>query len=496
MRLPASLDWPSLLVVLVATAAFCNSAMYISYAGIPFVTSDGWYFVDAFLQKYYNGGVTLQDLYMKRSVDDHAQPIHKLLLIWNADHFDLDFVVESYIGLAIAALAWLLMFIAIRQDSHARSNGHWWVLPAAASAASLVSLSGGMVFNWSLVTLGYLGPLSLTAIALATWQTIERGRWLPFLLVTPLVVFTLDTSAIICVLSVIGAVALWELKQRGQSWRASATVLVIIIASIIAYRMFSHLFLHSGLPAAAAGPALIPTLLSHGWDKLLKMMLGLAALSVADREGVLSPLFDTPEVPHRILGMIVVIAHIWFWGRALRDRWNQTQFLAVALMLFCYGAAAGIVLTRVTVFGPDYVYQQRYLMLYQLGTVALTLMAAGSSWHTWRRPQCVLVSGALVGLILLQLPLSKVTWKAAPYVQTYGNNLGRQMILLGRDPSARLQSCAPTLVICQANRSEQVSSIELLRKYKLNAFSPTMLKRYSMQRLQEDPGPAEMVTAP
>lgn len=494
-RLPSWLDWPSLAVLALASVAFANAAMYISYAGIPFVTSDGWYFVDAFLQKYYNGGVTLQDLYIKRSADDHAQPIQKLLLIWNADHFNLDFVVESYVGLIIAAAAWLLMFIVARQDNRARGSKCWWLLPMVASAASFVSLSGGMIFNWSLVTLGYLGPLAMTVVALTSWQAVGRGRWWPFLLITLLVVFTLDKSALICVASITCTLLLHELKQRDHSWPGTLAALVVLGTTVLAYRYFCHVYLYPELPMQANGPAALPTLLSYGWENLLKMGLSVAALSVADHEGIFSQLSGNTNFAHRALGLLVIAAHGWFWWRALRDRWNQTQFLAVTIMLFCYGAAAGIVLSRVPTFGPEYVFQQRYLMLYQLGTVALALMAAGCDWYPWHRLQRVLAIAALLGLVALQLPLSKATWKAAPYVQIYGNNLGRQIILLGYDPSVRLASCAPTLVICQASRDEQVRSIELLRKHKLNAFSDEMLRRYSMQSLKQNPGPAEMVPA-
>ncbi len=488
------LDWPSAVVLLLAMVAFANAAMYISYAGIPFVTSDGWYFVDGFLQKYYNGGVTLQDLYMKRSVDDHAQPIHKLLLLWNADHFALDFVVESYIGLAIASVAWIAMFLAIRHDN--RTHVYWWVLPAVATAASFVSLSGGMVYSWSLVTLGYLAPLVLVALALTSWHAVDRRRWLPLLLVAPLVAFTMDNTAVIAALSVILTLLMWAAKERGRGWRAVAAALAVIVGSVVAYRLASSLYFHANLTTSAGGPSLAPALLSQGWRKLLNMVLGLAALTVSDRDGLLTRLFTNPDIPHRALAICVILAHVWFWWRAALDRWNQTQFLAVAMMLFCYGAAAGIVVTRVPVFGTDYVYQQRYLMMYQLGTVALALMAAGSRWPTWQRAQHRLVSIGLAALILLQLPLSWATWHGAKYVQAYGNNVGRQIILLGRDPSVHLANCSPVLVICQADRREQIRSIELLRKYRLNAYSPAMLKRYSMEALQRDPGPAEIVAGP
>lgn len=488
-------NWQSIVILTLATVAFVNAAMYISYASIPFITSDGWYFVDAFLHKYYNGGVTLQDLYMKRSADDHAQPIQKLLLLWNADHFDLDFVVESYIGLGIAVLAWLLMFMGVHRDNRTIGSEHWWVLPMVASAASFVSLNGGMVFNWSLVTLGYLAPLAVTLLALATWHAVERVQWWPFLLIAPLVVFSLDTTAVICAISATCALLMREIKLRGGSWRHTLTAIAVLVIALAAYHYVSHTYLYPNV-TAAPDTAGLSALLDIGWAKLMNMVLAIAALSVADRQGALTMLFTDPDMPHRILGALVLAAHAWFWWRALRDHWNQTRFLAVCIMLFCYGAAAGIILGRVPIFGPDYVFQQRYLMLYQLGTVAITLMAAGSNWRDWGAFQRTLVSVALLCLIALQYPLSKATWNEAPYVQAYGNNLGRQMMLLGIDPTVRLASCAPTLVVCNASRDERIRSIELLQKHRLNVFSEEMLQRYSLQPLKRYPGPVEVVPPP
>lgn len=489
-------NWPAFVALALASVAFVNAAMYISYAGNPFVTSDGWYFVDAFLQKYYNGGVTLQDLYMKRSADDHAQPIHKLLLIWNADTFSLDFVIESYIGLAIAAAAWLLMLYAAWQDNRNRNTRAWWLLPMVATAASFVSLSGGMVFNWSLVTLSYLGPLAMVGLAMAAWQAIERNQWLPLAVVAPIVMFTMDGTAVICAISTVCALSLREIKLRGKNWQRTAAAIAVVILAAAAYRITSQLYLNPNISAAQPGTAAVSTLLGMGGEQLQRMALKMAALSISDLAPIQRYTPTNAEFIHQLLGAAVVVAHAWFWWRVLRDRWNRTQFIAITLMLFCYGAAAGIVLSRVPVFGPDYVSQQRYLMLYQLGTVAIALMAAGANWEMWRRPQRIVIMAAMAFIVAIQLPLSRSTWAEAPYVQAYGNNLGRQMILLGNDPSVKLASCAPMLVICQASIEEQKRSITLLQARQLNAYSTRMLRRYSMQSLETDAGPAEVILPP
>lgn len=487
-------NWRTALVLLLAVAAFTNAAAYISYAGIPFVTSDGWYFVDVFLQKHFQSGLTLQDFYVKRGADDHAQPLQKLLLLWNAESFDLDFVIESYMGLAIAAIAWLLMLHVMAVDNYRRATPFWWMLPAVASAACFVSLSGGMVFNWSLVTLGYLGPLAAVVLAITAWNAVVEKQWWPLVLTALVVQFTLDGTALICALSLICALALREFRSRCQSLSSTLAASAIVAGALIAYKLASHLYLHAALPSAPAGEAGIASVLHLGGASLGKMLLTMAALSVAD----LAPLqFHFPargQLLHHVLGGLVIAAHGWFWWRALRDTWNRTQFLSVVLMLFCYGAAAGIVVSRVSVFGPDYVSQQRYLMLYQIGTVALALMASGSDWRIWRPLQRAMVLAGLLMLILAQVPLSKATWREAPFVQAYGNNLGRQMILLGADPSAKLASCAPTLVVCAADSNERRRSITLLRDRHLNAYSPRMLDRYSMQTIGAPTGAREIVS--
>lgn len=473
-------NWPAFIVLALTTFAFANAAIYISYAAIPFVTSDGWYFVDAFLQKYYHGGVSLQDLYIKRGADDHAQPIQKLLLIWNADYFDLDFVIEAYIGLTFAALAWLLMFATAWQDNRTRQPSSWWALPMIASSASFVSLSAPMVFNWSLVTLGYMAPLSMVMTALGTWQAVERNRWWPLLLISPLVIFTQDGSALICVAGVTAALLLRLAKLRGEGWKPILTVIGLLLITVVSYRLVSHIYLHPYITESTSTFSTLVKLKELGWENLLEMMLTVAALSVAERESLLSGFGDRAAMLHVCLGALVIAAHTWFWWRAFRDRWNQTQFLAVALMLLCYGATAGIVIGRVTIFGPDYVSQQRYLMLYQCGTVALAIMAAGCAHQRWKFVQKAVASVAFLCIIAVQVPLSQASWNNAPHVQTYAKNLGQQMLLLGQNPTQRLASCVPTLVICQADIEEQSRSIELLRNRGLNAFSNELLQRHSM----------------
>lgn len=171
--------WTILLVL--SLAAFANAAGYILYAGNPLLSSDAWYFVDAFLRKAMEDGASIQDYYVKRSADDHAQPLLKLLLLANAEWFGLDFVLEALAGLLFALLTYVVLARAALANGPDGRIGWRQGFGLGVVAACLVTLNAGMVFNWSLVTLGYLSYLLAALAGFAAWRVLAknggRGNW-------------------------------------------------------------------------------------------------------------------------------------------------------------------------------------------------------------------------------------------------------------------------------------------------------------------------------
>ncbi|MGY0505572.1 hypothetical protein [Luteimonas sp. e5] len=458
--------------------ALANVALYIAYAGNPLLSSDAWYFVDTFLQKAYSEGVGVVDFYVKRSSDDHAQPIQKLLLLANARWFNLDFVIESYVGLVLALLTFLAAFSQMRKGAIEGGHSHLhFIVTTAAVAGVLFSLNSGMVFSWSLVTLGFMLPLLLLLAATAAWHLLVDGRLMPLALVMLLIAFTQDSGASLLAAALIGATVLYRLTGQASGWRRPMLTILLVITSILLYTALSSWYLHGAMGSAlsadgGSGQGNI------GPSQLLQFTKIVLATSVVHINQLLHYFPSKADIVQAALALLVALAHGWFWWRAAMDRWNITTFSSVALMLFSYAAAAGIFLVRVPQFGANYANEPRYPLLFSLSIVAILMMTVAAGRHSsWRRTFPTVVAGSIV---LLQIPLSLFTWKEGAYLQAYYHQMAAQMIMLGDAPESTPEQCLPMLVICNASQEERKMLINFLKTYQLNAYSTSVMDRYQL----------------
>ncbi|MES5814199.1 hypothetical protein [Pseudoxanthomonas sp. Soil82] len=483
-----------LLVLAAMLLSFGNAAAYIAYASNPLAVADAWYFINAFLAKAYDGGFDLVDLYVKRPGADHAQPLQKLLLLANARWFGLDFVVESYMGLAMALATFLALWRITSVDARARGLDPW--LHAAlcgAMAGFLVSLNAGSVFNWSLVTLGYLPHLFLVLAAAACWRSLHgRGSGM-FALAFGLMAFTLDNMAMITGAALLASAALACGREKLPP-RRLALVAALVAAPLVAYAMASRFYLHAGLAVDPGGaPVSLTLLLSHA----PKMLTGVLASSVAYPLPLQFYLDATgASKVEGVLGVALALAHLWFWWAALRKPWNRTMFVAVSMMLTLYASVAGILYGRVPTFGPEYIYQPRYVLTYQMGPVALILMLLGTLRPPGSAGTRALAAALLCATLALQVMLSRYSWDEARYIQGYIHTMARQMYLMGLDPEAPLASCVPNLSVCEYPVAERVQAIEFLRDHHLNAYSPSVLRRYRLEAVASAPHGYRVVERP
>jgi len=84
-----------------------------------------------------------------------------------------------------------------------------------------------------------------------------------------------------------------------------------------------------------------------------------------------------------------------------------------------------------------------------------------------------LLVAALSSLFILwQVPLSRVAWRDAPYQAIYQQKLAQQIWYMGQHPSALPDKCLPLLVVCGWKPEKRAELVGLLKKYRLNVFSP------------------------
>lgn len=304
------------LMALLALAAFANAIAYVAYAANPLVSSDAWYFVDAFLRKAMESGPSLQDFYVKRGELDHAQPLHKLLLLANAAWFGLDFVVEALMGILFALATFLLVALTTRTD---RSLQPPWLrgLLLGALAVVLMTLNSGMVFDWSLVTLNYLPYFFALLAALAAWRAIQGGSLLVLALAAFLVAAAFDGVGLIAGAALAGATAL--AGARLGRWKAAGKVIAVIVATQVAYRVVEPWVLPGSAPPAS-GPAAASQLqvllgLRAEWLEIARIILGSTFVHLHQ---AIHYAPEDAETVQAAFAALAFVLHGWFWWRALK----------------------------------------------------------------------------------------------------------------------------------------------------------------------------------
>ncbi len=481
---PGRASWTGLLLFLIlAGAAFGNAVGYVLYAGNPLVSSDAWYFIDVFLRKAMEGSATIQDYYVKRSVDDHAQPVLKLLMLANARWFGLDFVVEALFGILFAALTFAVLAYAAAISGVGPRSGWRHAVLLGVMGACLVTLNAGMVFNWSLVTLGYWPYLLASVSGVVTWRVLTEGKhWTLLVLVAFAVSFLLDNAGVLASLAVALAAGFYAFRHSARR-RAALGVVLVFVASQVFYQSIGRTLLFSGVvldPTTASDQSRLAMLwaMRADWWEMAVTVFGSTLAHIFTLQHYAG---EHARIWQTALALAAAGMHAWFWLSAWRIRWNAAGFLAVTLMLLFYGTVAGIVLTRVPVNGPDYLHEPRYVLFYLLSNVSLLLMGLAISAGRAARssmPPALILAGLL---LVLQLPLSAFTWRDGRYLHKYYHTMARQTYALGRGVVPA--NCVALIAACVMPKQERDRAMKFLKEYRLNAFSPVFVARYRLQAL-------------
>ncbi|MGH2510871.1 MAG: hypothetical protein ACRDHZ_26195, partial [Ktedonobacteraceae bacterium] len=350
----------------------------------------------------------------------------------------------------------------------------------------LFSLNGGTAsqWTWPLNALVNITNLIILLFLLAIWHA-HRTRHYPLLIAATLFLgLSSDDTALIVVIAAVLALLLMQWVDREQRdkplWKIPLAMIACMVAVRIGYLFFPRI--GGALPSQTFQHTLgliVDRLRDQGW-----WMWVVYPLTVPVSDG--SPFrFLGPSTWLAIviaIGLLLLMAHVWFWNKAFRCRYNSTIYVAVATMLVTYGYVAGMVLFRVSYFGNEDVEAPRYIVMYTANLIALLLM-----WTAMRQSapqpsgtrsraiaQFVPVIGCLL-LLLVQVPLSVNAWRAKPSLHYYYANMATQIGALAAHPERHL-NCVSQLPVCDWPANKRAELTRLLSENELNVFSPRMQK--------------------
>jgi len=154
---------------LVAVLFLLNTLYFVLRATSPVIRDDAWYFLDVFLRKAINGNLSPGDFFVRRAGEDHAQPLLKLLMLFEWRYFSLDFTVGAVVGVLAAAACALVFYRVIVAEGHNDHGDAYRYLAWSAICAVLFSLNAdAAVWTWPLVALGNVTNLIILLFFLVT----------------------------------------------------------------------------------------------------------------------------------------------------------------------------------------------------------------------------------------------------------------------------------------------------------------------------------------
>lgn len=506
MKRALPVAWPWLALVLVSLLALGNAWRYGTWVANPLVHTDSWYFLDAFVEPWAEGSLGWQDFFAKRDSSDHAQPLHRASLWLNLEWADLDFRVEAVFGLLGLTLCLLLLYLLVwlHLRRHTHPDASPWVVsvPLLLLPVMALSLNSHEIYYWSLVNFFHASLFpALVLMGFVCWQVgdgapaASRRQLSIAMLLSLLVQVALDgagTLAVAALLPVLGWVG-WRLGQ----WRRAMAFAVAIVAGLLLYRVLYATLMPPVAVSQAGGLVPAVTWLAQHASESWRWLLLPAAASIVQPmhlpfwlpEALIAP------VQHG-LGAAVLMAHAVFWWSQLRERRpSALSLFAAALLLLSYGMLVGILVSRVPVYGTDYLLQSRYVAFYQLANLALLLQLV-VVLSRLPRPRKPVLSGVTALLLLglgLQGLLAARAWEQGRHIRQYSRDMASNLVCLGAHPGQQAPICQPGNVICETAPERRDRLFALLQARHLNLYAPGFLERHG---LAEGLSPSSCLVSP
>lgn len=379
----------------------------------------------------------------------------------------------------LSVLAWRTARSPVQRAQAVVAAASIWVVAFSTNATEL--------YTWSLVSLGWW----MVAAAIGFWWLSSRvdgprPAVLLGLLGAGLLGLAWDEVAIPVAVAAIAARALLD-RRRGLP----RTTLLFAGASAAGIALARLLLVRFGDDAAEATGGSLPRLLAifhhpDAWHAIT----GPFADSVVHRSHLDAWAGSAAGAWQSAIAAVLGVGHYGFWRRVWRARQlpaRSVAITAVAMMLFFYACVAGILLSRGVDFGPLYVHQPRYVLVYQLNLIALGLLLLAPSEDqaggvdSGRSAASVRALVALLAVVAVQYLLARAGWAHAAYLKDYVQRSALTIGQLAADPGALPPAgCSQILTICSAAPEMRRKVMRMLVEHRLSVFSPAFQARHGL----------------
>lgn len=482
-----------------ASLSLLNTLYFISQASNPIIRSDGWYFLDSVISNWAREGFELADIFAKRGIFDHAQPLNKLALWANYEFFKLDFRLEALVGFCgLFALIITLLILYITQIDVRNKVDTRTAIAFVCAILVISSLNSTELYSWPLVTFGFL---ILFLISLISWQTYRyltaQKAYTALALSALLFILIGDTTAVIVWASLLSTIAIFFVGSDTHFKKNSFQWLFWSAPFVVAYFVWTNIsFIDLNPKPAVQLQSSVNWLDPYFYFESIRIIFSASIM----HNQHFAHLDDNHErIISWVVAFAVLLAYVWYFVNLIFMRKDQNciKFYTTFILVYATISVLGIVAGRVDAFGVNYLYQPRYVIIYQLIPFALLIDLSFTKKSSAKRTVTTLFSW--LGFAILVALQAYYTAQAYYSIQWISRNQEEQAKTIGRymlNPSAAMEACPPvSLPLCSLPDGKRAELLNLLASEDLNIMNWGFQWRYRIFPLDENLGPLSHISA-
>jgi hypothetical protein len=463
-----------LLIILAVTICLLLNVMYfISVAASPIIRDDGWYFLASQIHPWIDHGFSWMDIFVKRGLTDHAQPLNKLFLYINYRLFSLDFKYEAlvgFLGVFLTVILFLSFFITrVISQSMTWFGAGFFVL----AILTFTSLNSRELYSWPLVTFSYLSFFLTLLLPFLAWRFLNYKLTITSIVVAAFIFVLIgDTASIISWLSLTTAIILISISDSEIS-RKRVLIWIFCSAFIVASYFFVLNFNFIGSVTEQKPP-------SNGLD-LLNVNFYFECIRIVFSSSLihsehLAGTSGYQELFSWLVAIPVLYFYIAHFFTLLFKKQRQTiiDFIVTFILVYATFSIAAIIVGRVPEYGVSYLNQPRYVLVYQLIPFALLMkycfLSGNKKSQIITRKMTVLTM--LPVMLYAQFCFSTNAYASVPWISKWVDGQSRAIADYVNDPDLPAGNCTNfSSPICNLPSSKRNELLNLLINNQLNLFN-------------------------
>jgi len=474
------------------TTFFCclNVTYFLSLTANPLILSDAWYFFDVNIMKWITDGLSVSDFFVKRSIDDHAQPLNKIFLYANYKFFNLDFRWESLAGLlglfSIIFFFTFLFFKKLNSNSVPIKN----ILMFFMALMVITSLNSTELYTWSLVTFSFLTLSIAFTTAWFTWRSIKKNTIVaPLLFFLFSILFIGDTASIILWLSMATTLILVCFNKEQEFRRKTFTWLLlsgILTGSIFLIINWTFLTAESTETAHRVNNLILTDI--NTYLEVIRIIFSSSIM-----HGIHLANFENHKF---FISWAISIPIIFFYLKHFIDlilkktEIKNIDFLVTFILIYASLSITAILFGRISYFGIEYLNQPRYVLIYQLIPFALFIKWAFSEKETVRKHRWQHMPMTLLFLIFMsiQYSISIHAYCSVPWIWRWYAGQVKVIDNYLKNPTIPTGNCTDlSKPLCDLSIDKRNDLLKTLKTKQLNLFNTNFQHTYRLIPTSSDP---------